>query len=290
MRTGLLQKEQEAVKFIRKAYQLALSMSDEGFHVAFSGGKDSQVLLALMELSGCKYKAHMQVTSVDPPQLMKFIRSNYSQVELHLPEKNMKRLIIEKGMLPIRNGRYCCEKLKEIGGGGTCVCTGIRAAESIKRAKRTDIEITAHKRQFTDIEGCELHKCVQSDLFEVKSDTVISCVTGKDKVLISPIFNWSNADVWNFIRGNRMEYCELYNMGWHRIGCLFCPMASKREKAKEYRMFPRFAEKVYIPAIRELREKGKYLEFASAEDVFFWWISNKNRKEFLSNKRMNKLF
>ncbi|KAA6337106.1 hypothetical protein EZS27_014788 [termite gut metagenome] len=40
MRIGLLQKEREAVKFIRKAYQLALSMSDEGFHVAFSGGKD----------------------------------------------------------------------------------------------------------------------------------------------------------------------------------------------------------------------------------------------------------
>jgi hypothetical protein len=55
-------------------------------------------------------------------------------------------------------------------------------------------------------------------------------------------------------------------------------------------MFPRFAQKIYISAIKVLREKGTFQEFASSEDVFFWWISNKNRDEFLSNKRMKKLF
>ena len=50
----LFELEQKAIKFIRNAESLALRMNENGFHVAFSGGKDSQVLLALMELSGWK--------------------------------------------------------------------------------------------------------------------------------------------------------------------------------------------------------------------------------------------
>ncbi len=85
LNSELLLKEKEAVKFIRNAYSLALDMNQNGFHVAFSGGKDSQVLYALMQETGCKFTAHMQVTSVDAPQLMKFVRANYPEVELHRP-------------------------------------------------------------------------------------------------------------------------------------------------------------------------------------------------------------
>lgn len=99
MKQNLFNKEKEAIKFIKKAESLAMRMSDKGFHVAFSGGKDSQVLLALMELSGCKYHAEMQVTSVDSPNLMRFVRANYPQVKLNLPKKNMRQLIIQKKVI-----------------------------------------------------------------------------------------------------------------------------------------------------------------------------------------------
>ncbi len=287
----LLRKEQEAIKFIRKAYSLACEMSDNGFHVAFSGGKDSQVLLALMEESGCKYSAHMQVTSVDPPQLIKFVREKYSNVQLHLPEKSMRKLILQKGMLPMRQSRFCCEKLKEHAGAGSCTCVGVRAAESPKRAKRSSIEISGMKGVGFEIDENNSLSCKPMfDLFEVQSETVITCISGRDKVIISPIFRWSDADVWNFIRGNRIEYCELYNMGFHRIGCMFCPMASAKEKAKELSLFRRHAEKIYIRSICELMERGKYSEFDTPEDVFFWWISNKNRDEWLAYNKMKKLF
>lgn len=135
MKQNLFNKEKEAIKFIKKAESLAMRMSDKGFHVAFSGGKDSQVLLALMELSGCKYHAEMQVTSVDSPNLMRFVRANYPQVKLNLPKKNMRQLIIQKKLLPTRQARYCCATLKEQAGAGSCTCVGVRAAESSKRAK-----------------------------------------------------------------------------------------------------------------------------------------------------------
>lgn len=98
----LFELEQKAIKFIRNAESLALRMNENGFHVAFSGGKDSQVLLALMELSGCKYHAEMQVTSVDSPNLMRFVRANYPSVKLNLPKRNMRQLIIQKKLLPTR--------------------------------------------------------------------------------------------------------------------------------------------------------------------------------------------
>lgn len=200
MKQNLFNKEKEAIKFIKKAESLAMRMSDKGFHVAFSGGKDSQVLLALMELSGCKYHAEMQVTSVDSPNLMRFVRANYPQVKLNLPKKNMRQLIIQKKLLPTRQARYCCATLKEQAGAGSCTCVGVRAAESSKRANRKTIEVIGQKGVGFDIIGNELvYENGGGMLFDLDSDTKVYCIKGKDKVVISPIFHWSDTDVWDFI-------------------------------------------------------------------------------------------
>ncbi len=118
MNNRLIELERKAIKFIRNAEKLALRMNENGFHVAFSGGKDSQVLLALVEMSGVKHHAEMQVTTVDSPNLMKFVRTNYPQVRLNLPKLNMRQLILKKKMLPTRQARFCCAFLKEQAGGG----------------------------------------------------------------------------------------------------------------------------------------------------------------------------
>lgn len=291
MKQNLFNKEKEAIKFIKKAESLAMRMSDKGFHVAFSGGKDSQVLLALMELSGCKYHAEMQVTSVDSPNLMRFVRANYPQVKLNLPKKNMRQLIIQKKLLPTRQARYCCATLKEQAGAGSCTCVGVRAAESSKRANRKTIEVIGQKGVGFDIIGNELvYENGGGMLFDLDSDTKVYCIKGKDKVVISPIFHWSDTDVWDFIKGNNMPYCDLYDMGFHRIGCLFCPFASVKEKRRELEMFPLVAERVYIRAIRELMEKGHYDNFKSPEQCFEWWISNESASLWLSKQCTKSLF
>ena len=291
MKQNLFNKEKEAIKFIKKAESLAMRMSDKGFHVAFSGGKDSQVLLALMELSGCKYHAEMQVTSVDSPNLMRFVRANYPQVKLNLPKKNMRQLIIQKKLLPTRQARYCCATLKEQAGAGSCTCVGVRAAESSKRANRKTIEVIGQKGVGFDIIGNELvYENGGGMLFDLDSDTKVYCIKGKDKVVISPIFHWSDTDVWDFIKGNNMPYCDLYDMGFHRIGCLFCPLASVKEKRRELEMFPLVAERVYIRAIRELMEESQYDKFKSPEQCFEWWISNESASLWLSKQCTKSLF
>nr|DAZ84636.1 MAG TPA: NH(3)-dependent NAD(+) synthetase [Caudoviricetes sp.] len=120
MNNRLARLEEEAITFIRNAENLALRMDERGFHVAFSGGKDSQVMLALVEMAGVKHHAEMQVTSVDPPNLMRFVRKYYPQVKLNLPKLNMRQLIIKKKILPTRIARFCCAELKEHAGAG-CV-------------------------------------------------------------------------------------------------------------------------------------------------------------------------
>ena len=113
--------------------------------VTFSGGKDSVALYHLAKMAGVKFKAHMQITTIDPPELMRFVRSQYPDVVLHRPEINIYKLIEKKKMLPIRTKRYCCAYLKEQAGGGTVTLLGIRAAESPRRAARNEVQIGNHR-------------------------------------------------------------------------------------------------------------------------------------------------
>lgn len=110
-----------------------------GYYVAFSGGKDSQCIYHLCKRAGVKFDAHYRVTSVDPPELVQFIKQQYPQVEFEFPRDEdgkvitMWNLIPQKRMPPTRMARYCCEKLKESGGKGRIVVTGVRWAESLRR-------------------------------------------------------------------------------------------------------------------------------------------------------------
>ena len=63
----------------------------EGYYVAFSGGKDSQCIYHLCQMAGVKFDAHYNVTSVDPPELVKFIKTHYPDVKFeHQHDKNGK--------------------------------------------------------------------------------------------------------------------------------------------------------------------------------------------------------
>ena len=109
----------------------------EGYWLAFSGGKDSQVVLDLSERAGVKFEAHQNLTTVDPPELLRFVRQEYAgRVSLDHPGTSMYKLIVQKRIPPTRRFRYCCEFLKERGGSGRMVVTGIRWAESSRRSQR----------------------------------------------------------------------------------------------------------------------------------------------------------
>lgn len=92
----------------------------EGYYVAFSGGKDSQCIYHLCQMAGVKFRAVYRVTSVDPPELIYFIREHYPDVIFDVPhDANGKRismwsLIAENKIPPLRMVRYCCAQLKRL--------------------------------------------------------------------------------------------------------------------------------------------------------------------------------
>ena len=124
--------------------------NSESYYLAFSGGKDSCVVKRLMDMAGVKYDAHYRVTSVDPPELVQFIKEQHPDVHRDVPRYGTQRgeewegkpitmwnLIPWKLLPPTRIVRYCCDFLKEDGGDGRLAVTGVRWAESVNRAKKT---------------------------------------------------------------------------------------------------------------------------------------------------------
>lgn len=141
MTPQLQYKIDKSIELLKKAERLAKMYDPEnGFFLAFSGGKDSQALYHIAEMSGVKFKAHFSPTTVDPPQLIRFIRTHYPDVEFGKVEKSMYQMAVEKRILPTRTFRWCCAEFKETAGAGKVTLIGIRHDESLKRSKRSEVE------------------------------------------------------------------------------------------------------------------------------------------------------
>lgn len=273
-----MNKVELAIETIRKAEPLALKYQDYGFHLAFSGGKDSQVIYELCKMAGVKFRPVMQVTTLDPPEVMRFIRENYPDVILERPKINFYKLIVKKKSLPTRLIRYCCEYLKEQAGGGTVTIIGIRRAESTNRSKRKELETTDRKYSGT------------LDQFNIDNENQVLCINGKDKILLSPIINWTHSDVWRFIRDNKLKYCKLYDEGYSRIGCMFCPMAPVKMKQLDRKRYPG-VEKLIKKSIQKLCDDNNYGDNMNkdVDEIFNWWVSNDSVAKFQGMKQNYKI-
>lgn len=265
------EKLEHSIDLLQKAEKLALMYDkQDGFYLAFSGGKDSQALYHVAKMAGVKFKGHMSLTSVDPPQVIRFVKKQYPDVELIKPKMSMFDKAIEMGILPTMRVRWCCAQFKESAGAGKVTLIGVRAAESARRAKRNEVEVKS--RKFSgDLEGfdawsqAEIEKKMakakrklNEDEFSLNTDNEVRCINGKDSILISPIFKWTEYDVWYFLNEIvKVPHCELYDMGYTRIGCILCPMSSMKSKLRGMKMFPH-VKRGWIKAIKAIREGGVF--------------------------------
>jgi phosphoadenosine phosphosulfate reductase len=241
----LEQKIADGIQLLQEFESSALEYSPDGYYLCFSGGKDSVVVKDIAIRSGVKFTSNYSVTTIDPPELTRFIKHHHPDVIWHRPKVPLMKMVEKKG-LPTRRIRWCCEKYKEQGGNGMVKIMGIRSAESPRRAKVWG-PITFWKNK-------------------------------KKGWVILPILSWSDKEVWSYIKRNCLPYCSLYDEDILRLGCVGCPMSS-RQKQDFYR-WPwirdrwRRAASVRWKDIKD--EAMPKRKFKNSDEWFDWWMSSKS--------------
>ena len=217
----------------------------------------------------------MNLTSVDPPEVIRFVKKNYPDVELIKPRMSIYEMAKKKGCLPTRLVRWCCEEFKEMSGAGKVTLIGIRKSESTNRKKRNEIETGDRKFSGT------------FDQWSEHQEKMVTCVGGKDKILVSPILYWTEKDVWDYLKRMHIPYCELYDKGYNRIGCIMCPMSNYKQNVRGMKDFPHVGKnwRKTIEWLIENKWKDKPL-LQDPDMVLKWWISKKSFKEFYADEVM----
>lgn len=240
---GIEDKVQEAVKVLQE------NEPPEGYYVAFSGGKDSLCVYWLTKIAGVKCDYHYNFTTIDPPELVAFVRT-FEDVEIHHPgvEKTFWNLIITNGTPPTRLMRFCCKELKEKKVKNRILVLGVREEESTKRKGRSVIE---------------------------RNSPLGDCV-------INPVYYWSEEDVWEFLICNLIDYCSLYDDGFDRLGCVGCPMATGIRREREFERYPLY-KKAYLRTFEKTleirKQKGLPTTWQTAEELFDWWLYGKKPQQ-----------
>lgn len=256
--------EQVTVKKIYdywKRYQKKLDC----FHVAFSGGKDSMVLLELVK-KALPHNAFMVIfgdTKMEFPDTYKLVDIVEQQCKddgiafyraaSHLGAEEAWRLF----GAPSTVLRWCCSvmkstpqtlKIRDILGKDKFVgadFVGVRAEESIKRS---EYEFESYgKKQ-------------------------------KGQHSQNPILDWTSAEVWLYIYSRNLPINEAYKKGNTRAGCLFCPMG--RGKADSFRQmsYPDEIEK-FVSIIRDMTDDPNIETYISNGG----WASRKNGRDIKNN-------
>lgn len=279
--SNLIEKEKIAIERLK---MFEPSANQKPYYLAYSGGKDSDTILILAQLAGVRFEAVNNHTTVDAPETVIYIRSK-GIVKVEYPERTMWHLIVDKMFPPIRQIRYCCAELKERGGELRTVITGVRQAESIKRAKTQLISICnkpksvvklCEKLGIDEYELTKYNSVMLNNDNEETRELVDSCYQ-QHKVVLNPILDWTEKDVWDFLHHYGCEANPLYQCGYKRIGCIGCPMAEKH-RYKQFNDYPKYKLN-YIRAFDRMLERRKacglplFGDWSSGENVFKWWMN-----------------
>ena len=194
--------EQSAFEALRFASAQSLKLYKQPLVITYSGGKDSDVLLRLAENSGIPFEVSHSLTTADAPETVRHVRDTFRRME----EKGVKcvidahvqpdgsrltmwNLIPKRIAPPTRLVRYCCAILKEGGGKGRFIATGVRWAESVRRKNSRGL-----------IEVSNRDKNKRLILMDDNDETRMQFENCQMKVrrVVNPIIGWGNKEVWDY--------------------------------------------------------------------------------------------
>ena len=239
---------EELQRKVDQAIRLIKSAGADGstVEVAYSGGKDSDVILELTRMAGIKYRAIYKNTTIDPPGTIAHVIAN--GVEVLRPKRTFFKIVEENGF-PNRFRRFCCGYLKEFKVLDKNIM-GVRKAESNKR-----------KERYNEPTECRFYgsKKVHAEAFY-------------------PILEWSDQDIVDFINERGIKLHPLYYREdgtidpKRRLGCMCCPLASTKKRLAQFRERPNMV-KAYIRAEQKFRDTHPDAKTTKLyADVYEWAV------------------
>lgn len=244
MNKRLQKKVSQAVNLLQVCYKAA----GEPLEVAYSGGKDSDVILELAKMSGIEYRAIYKNTTIDPPMTIKHVLEN--GVEIRRPKESFFSLMKRIGY-PDRFRRFCCDVLKEYKILDNSVM-GIRKCESLKRAK-----------MYTEPTQCRIYGSKKNHVNA-----------------IYPILDWSDEDELEFIKNRGIKLHPLYYREdgsidmTKRLGCMCCPMAYYKKRLLQFKQYPGMV-KAYLRYGNEyLKSRPKSKLPQQYSNVYEYFVAN----------------
>jgi phosphoadenosine phosphosulfate reductase len=164
----------------------------------FTGGKDSLVALHMLKsVAGGSVPCRVLRldTSVKFPEILAFIAEIEVRWELDIIVARNDAVLNAPGFQIARDPAACCKALKVdalnaaiIGHSLQALVTGVRADEQEQRRD-------------------EQHVSPREDPPHVR---------------YNPVLDFSEADIWSYIRQHELPYCTLYDQGYRSIGCMPC--------------------------------------------------------------------
>lgn len=228
---------------IKKVYNTYIKYKDKVdiFHVSYSGGKDSEVNLDIVQRA-LPHNAFIVIfadTKMEFPDTYKAInktREICKDKRINFYKASSNYDPVETWNVfgpPAKTLRWCCSVhkttpqlllLREIAGKENAkemAFVGVRRDESLKRKGYDYVSLgTKHKGQY-------------------------SC---------NPILDWNSAEVYLYIYENRLQINEAYKKGNARAGCLVCPMSGDKADYIRRRCYKRDFDE-YINIIKRVSNK-----------------------------------
>ena len=270
---------------------------DDKYYVCYSGGKDSDVLRILCDLANVPHELHYNLTTADAPETVNYVKSlgNVTIEKARYSDgthKTMWNLIPKHKIPPTRQHRYCCQELKEFGGKGRLKVVGVRWSESRSRSLNSGLVSISGKpvkvRKFLDTNDINYEtnnkKGVILNYDNSESRRAVEFCYRTTTTLISPIIDWGDNDVWEFLHYYGCSSNPLYSCGFKRVGCIGCPLSTAKNMKREFSLFPKFRDN-YIHSfdrmVKKRRTENNDTFWSDGEELYKWWIgSDCNQLQF----------
>lgn len=225
-------------------------------YIAFSGGKDSTVLLHIARILFPEVKAIFSDTGLEFPEIRDFVKT-FENVDWVKPKKSFSN-VIEKYGYPVISKKVSgrIERIRKtknpraldlyLNGGETgrafmlskkwkyLLNAPFKISEKCcYYLKKSPLDRYAKKTGLRPIIGT----MTEESAFRQKNYVSNGCnvfTRGKEKSM--PLSFWTENDIWKYIKEKNLLYSKIYDMGEKRTGCMFCMFGIDKDRGRFERM------------------------------------------------------